>query len=147
MTTTPDHAAPLDEADPAADQLGRLAHEQCAVAVCAELVCGKWTLLVVRDLTSGPKSYSELESSLAGISPRTLCDRLKQLAAAGMVTRTRIKGLPPRTMYELTERGFALAPIVEAMREVGEQLLAAPYDASAVEAIETDGCCGAATDS
>lgn len=123
MTTTPDHAASLeDPAPPAAS----LALDQCAVARCAELVCGKWTLLVVRDLATGPKSYSELESSLAGISPRTLCDRLKQLTTAGMATRTRIKGLPPRTVYELTEQGHALVPIVDAMREVGTQLLAKP---------------------
>jgi DNA-binding HxlR family transcriptional regulator len=121
VATTPDHAASLDGADaPAAP--GRLEPAQCAVARCADLVCGKWTLLVVRDLATGPKSYSELESSLAGISPRTLCQRLRQLAEAGMLTRTRITGLPPRTLYELTESGFGLVPIVEAMRTVGEQM-------------------------
>jgi DNA-binding HxlR family transcriptional regulator len=122
MTTVPDHATPLDEPadDPAAAPV--LRPELCAVARCAELVCAKWTLLVVRDLLDGPRSYSELEASLAGIAPRTLCARLKQLAAAGMVTRTRIKALPPRTTYELTEDGHALRPIIEAMRTVGEQL-------------------------
>lgn len=123
MTATTDHAAPIEEPVPTA---GSLAIDQCAVARCAELVCGKWTLLVVRDLATGPKSYSDLESSLVGISPRTLCDRLKQLTTAGMATRTRIKGLPPRTVYELTEQGHALVPIVDAMRAVGEQLLTAP---------------------
>jgi DNA-binding HxlR family transcriptional regulator len=138
VTTTPDHAASLDEVETPAAAEPRLAPEQCAVAVCAELVCGKWTLLVVRDLATGPKSYSELEASLAGISPRTLCDRLKLLATAGMVTRTRIKGLPPRTMYELTERGVALQPIVEAMRDVGEQLLRA----EPLELDDDHSCCG-----
>ena len=139
MTTSPDHAPSLDEADDLATDTG-LGLEQCAVARCAELVCAKWTLLVVRDLATGPKSYSELEASLAGISPRTLCDRLKQLAAAGMLTRTRIKGLPPRTMYELTERGFGLQPIVEAMRVVGEELLASEPDVDAAAAIDPCGC-------
>jgi DNA-binding HxlR family transcriptional regulator len=141
VATTPDHAASLDEVDASASNEATLAPAQCAVARCAELVCGKWTLLVVRDLTTGPKSYSELEASLAGISPRTLCDRLKQLALAGMVTRTRIKGLPPRTMYELTEHGYALEPIVEAMRVVGESMQATALDAAAAEAIVADGCC------
>lgn len=101
------------------------------MARCADVVCGKWTLLLVRDLLAGPRSFSELEQSLAGISPRTLCERLKLLAAEGIVTRTRIRGLPPRTIYELTELGVSLAPIVETMRGVGEQLLAQrPGDAT-----------------
>ena len=117
-----------------------LAPAQCAVAKCAEIVSAKWTLLVVRDLTQGPKSYSELESSLTGISPRTLCDRLKELATHGLVTRTRIKALPPRTMYELTERGHALVPIIETMRNVGEVLLATPPDEAAAAEIGDCAC-------
>lgn len=101
----------------------QLQHDQCAVARCAELVSGKWTLLIVRDLANGSKSWSDLELSLVGISPRTLCSRLSQLVAAGMVTRTRIKGLPPRTMYALSTQGQTLLPIVDAMRLAGEALL------------------------
>lgn len=141
VTTSTEHATPRNDGD--RPSYGpTLAPAQCAVAACAELVSGKWTLLVVRDLADGPKSYSELEASLAGISPRTLCERLKQLAASGMVSRTRIKGLPPRTMYELTERGFELAPIIETMRSVGEKLMASEPDVSAVEAAQAiDACC------
>jgi DNA-binding HxlR family transcriptional regulator len=121
MAIATDQAASLDEdGEPAS---GTLVPEQCAVARCADVVCGKWTLLLVRDLLGGPRSFSELEQSLAGISPRTLCDRLKLLGAEGLLTRTRIKGLPPRSIYELTPSGHALAPIVEAMRVVGEDLL------------------------
>ncbi|MCW2927733.1 MAG: transcriptional regulator [Thermoleophilia bacterium] len=130
-----------EPASSAPDAQPELAPAQCAVARCAELVCGKWTLLVVRDLACGPKSYSELEASLAGISPRTLCDRLKTLAEAGMVTRTRIKGLPPRTMYELTDRGLELTPIVETMRVVGESLMAfVPDEQAAAEIASGDDC-------
>ena len=141
MTSPTEQAAPLSDED--RPQHGpQLAPAQCAVAACAELVSGKWTLLVIRDLASGPKSYSELESSLAGISPRTLCERLKQLAASGMVSRTRIKGLPPRTMYELTERGFELAPIIETMRSVGEALMRSEPDPAAAEAAQAIDACG-----
>jgi DNA-binding HxlR family transcriptional regulator len=125
VTTATDQEAPLDD-EPAPVQGCELEPAQCAVARCAEVICAKWTLLLIRDLIAGPRSFSELESSLVGISPRTLCDRLKLLTAEGLVTRTRIKALPPRSIYELTPQGLALAPIVETMRTVGDTMLAAP---------------------
>lgn len=141
VVTSPTEQAALLSDDDRPQHGPQLAPAQCAVATCAELVSGKWMLLVIRDLAGGPKSYSELESSLTGISPRTLCERLKQLAASGMVSRTRIKGLPPRTMYELTERGFELAPIIETMRSVGEALMGSEHDTAAAEAAQAiDGC-------
>jgi DNA-binding HxlR family transcriptional regulator len=139
VATTTEHAAPLNDDDRPVHG-PKLAPAQCAVATCAELVSGKWTLLVIRDLAGGPKSYSDLENSLAGISPRTLCERLKQLAASGMVSRTRIKGLPPRTVYELTERGFELAPIIETMRSVGEALIASDPHVDAASEIGDSVC-------
>ena len=96
----------------------------CPVGRCAEILSGKWTLLVIRDLLDGPRHYGELEKSLQGISPRTLCDRLKFLAKHGLVTRTYIKGLPPRTVYELTDRGRALEQVISTMRAYGDQWLA-----------------------
>lgn len=141
MATATDHAAPLDGDEATASTDAALQPAQCAVARCADVVCGKWTLLVVRDLLAGPRSYSELESSLTGISPRTLCERLKLLTSEGLLTRTRIKGLPPRTVYELTETGYALAPIIETMRSVGEALLVREPDLEAANALAADGCC------
>lgn len=123
MATAPDQAAPLGEGDEAARTASALPADACAVAHCASLVSGKWTLLIIRDLAEGPKYFNQLESSLAGISPRTLCDRLRFLDAHGLALRTRIKGLPPRSMYELTERGHALVPVIEAMRAAGEALV------------------------
>ena len=55
----------------------------CPVCRTAEIVCGKWTLLVIRDLADGRSRFCELERSLAGISPRTLRHKLQQLKAAG----------------------------------------------------------------
>lgn len=109
---------------------------QCAVARCAEIVSAKWTMLIVRELAVGPRYYNQLETGLPGISPRTLCERLKTLAAKGFVTRTRTKGLPPRTTYELTSTGRLFLPILETMREVGEILATAPTN---VEVLDT--CC------
>lgn len=95
----------------------------CPVVCCAEVVAGKWTLLIIRDLCQGPRYFRDLENSLCGISPRTLCERLKSLAEHELVTRTYIKALPPRTQYELTEAGRALAPLIAAMHEAGLALM------------------------
>lgn len=139
MPTATDLTAPLDDDEPSG-----LAPEQCAVARCAEIISGKWTPLLIRDLATGPKSFSELQVSLAGISPRTLCDRLKVLVRDGFVSRTRIKALPPRSIYDLTTRGFELVPVIETMRSVGEALLASQPDVEAADAIASDGCCDGA---
>jgi len=95
----------------------------CPISRCADVIGGKWTILVIRDLAEGPRYFSELETGLSGISPRTLVERLKCLVAEGLVTRTRIKALPPRTVYELTDKGAALVPLLGAMRDYASTYL------------------------
>lgn len=85
----------------------------------ARIVSGKWTLLVLRDLAGGPRRFTELERSLAGISPRTLSQRLDMLEGEGIIARERFLEVPPRVEYRLTEKGRALSPLVEAMRDYG----------------------------
>ena len=89
----------------------------------ADIVCGKWTLLVIRDLAEGRSRFCELERSLAGISPRTLSLRLRALEEEGMVERQTFPEVPPRVEYALTEKGRALVPIVESMRVYGREWL------------------------
>ena len=97
----------------------------CPVCATAEIVCGKWTLLLVRDLSEGHSRFCELERSLAGISPRTLSLRLRGLEEEGIVRRTTYAEVPPRVEYALTEKGFALLPIIESMCDYGETWLGA----------------------
>jgi DNA-binding HxlR family transcriptional regulator len=97
----------------------------CPVCATAEIVCGKWTLLLVRDLSEGNSRFCELERSLAGISPRTLSLRLRALEEEGIVRRTTYAEVPPRVEYALTEKGEALLPIIESMRDYGEIWLGA----------------------
>ena len=99
--------------------------DTCPVCLTADVVCGKWTLLVIRDLADGRSRFCELERSLAGISPRTLSLRLRALEEEGMVVRTTFAEVPPRVEYSLTEKGRALVPIIESMREYGRSWLAA----------------------
>jgi DNA-binding HxlR family transcriptional regulator len=95
----------------------------CPVCRTAEIVCGKWTLLLVRDLAEGRTRFCELERSLAGISPRTLSLRLRALEDEGIVERHTFPEVPPRVEYALTEKGLALLPIIEDMRSYGERWL------------------------
>src|SRR5580693_5836766 len=96
----------------------------CPVCRTAEVVCGKWTLLLIRDLAEGNTRFCELERSLSGISPRTLSLRLRALEEEGIVERQTFSEVPPRVEYALTTKGQALLPIVEDMRAYGEHWLA-----------------------
>jgi DNA-binding HxlR family transcriptional regulator len=106
----------------------------CPVCRTADIVCGKWTLLLVRDLAEGRSRFCELERSLAGISPRTLSLRLRALEDEGIVERRTFPEVPPRVEYQLTEKGRALLPIIESMREYGTSWLGVADCASAAAA-------------
>jgi DNA-binding HxlR family transcriptional regulator len=107
--------------------------ETCPVCRTAEIVCGKWTLLLVRDLAEGRSRFCELERSLQGISPRTLSLRLRALEEEGIVERHTYPEVPPRVEYALTEKGRALLPLIDDMRTYGTLWLGADC-ASDVEA-------------
>src|SRR4051794_36640043 len=98
-------------------------NSQCPVCRTAQVVCGKWTLLVIRDLAEGSSRFCELERSLEGISPRTLSLRLRALEDEGIVERHTFPEVPPRVEYALTEKGEALVPLVEDMRRYGTRWL------------------------
>ncbi len=95
----------------------------CPVCRTADVVCGKWTLLLVRDLAEGRSRFCELERSLSGISPRTLSLRLRALEEEGVVERHTFSEVPPRVEYALTEKGRSLLPIIDGMRAYGERWL------------------------
>jgi DNA-binding HxlR family transcriptional regulator len=108
---------------PERERLSDAPDHECPVVATARIVSGKWTLLVLRDLASGPQRFSELERSLAGISPRTLSHRLRALEEEGIVLRQVYAEVPPRVEYRLTSKGEALVPIVNVMRDYGRRWL------------------------
>lgn len=110
--------------------------DTCPVLRTAEVVCGKWTLLLVRDLADGRTRFCELERSLQGISPRTLSLRLRGLEEEGIVARVTHPDVPPRVEYALTEKGRALLPIIDGMRAFGDRWLARECAGAAAE-VET----------
>src|SRR6478735_11213548 len=99
--------------------MSAISNSRCPVCRTAEVISGKWTLLVIRDLSEGSSRFCELERSLEGISPRTLSLRLRALEDEGIVERHTFAEVPPRVEYCLTEKGRALVPIIDSMREYG----------------------------
>jgi DNA-binding HxlR family transcriptional regulator len=100
----------------------------CPVCATADIICGKWTILVIRDLAEGRSRFCELERSLAGISPRTLSLRLRALEEQGIVDRHTFPEVPPRVEYSLTDKGEALVPLIEDMRSYGREWLGVDED-------------------
>src|ERR1044072_6709435 len=88
----------------------------CPVCKTAEVVCGKWTLLLIRDLAEGSARSGELGRSRAGISPRPLSLRLRALEEEGIVERHTYPEVPPRVEDALSPKGEALLPIIDSMR-------------------------------
>src|SRR6476661_9349308 len=82
----------------------------------ADLLERRWQLSIIYAALSGAMRFSEFADAVAGISPRMLSERLRDLEAAGLVVRTVIPSSPPTVEYRLTERGRKLTPIIEAMR-------------------------------
>src|SRR3954467_10964621 len=100
-------------------------NSDCHVCRTADIVCGKWTLLVIRDLAEHKARFCELERSLEGISPRTLSLRLRALEEEGIVTRRTFPEVPPRVGCELAEKGRALVRISGPRRRYGSEWLGA----------------------
>jgi len=103
--------------------MSALSNSTCPVCRTAEVVCGKWTLLLIRDLADGSSRFCELERSLEGISPRTLSLRLRALEEEGIVERHTYPEVPPRVEYALTRKGEALVPLIDDMRTYGTRWL------------------------
>lgn len=85
-----------------------------------DVIGGRWTTLVVRELLGGTRRFSELRGALSGVSPKTLTERLRALEEAGVLERTVYPEVPPRVEYALTGRGRALEPVIAAMRDWGQ---------------------------
>ena len=97
----------------------------CPVATTVALIGSKWKLLIMRNLMDRPWRFNELKKDLEGISQKVLTDSLRSMEADGLLTRTVYPEVPPRVEYTLTELGYSLRPILEAMRVWGEDYKAA----------------------
>lgn len=88
---------------------------ECPVQRALELLDGKWTLLVLRELLGGTKRFGELRRNIGGVNPKTLSDRLRTLEAHDIVRREVFAEVPPRVEYTLTVKGREVAPVIDAL--------------------------------
>jgi len=86
--------------------------DRCGVARALDLVGERWALLVVRELLLGPKRFTDLRAGLPHVSPDVLAQRLRELEGAGIVRRGKLPPPAGSRIYELTERGMELEPVV-----------------------------------
>ncbi len=91
----------------------------CPVETTLMLIGDRWKVLILRDLFPGTKRFGELRSSVTGISQKVLTQKLKEMEADGIVSRTAYPEIPPRVEYELTELGNTLKPILDSMESWG----------------------------
>ena len=98
-------------------------NQHCAAARALDVVGDRWTLLLVRELLVGPRRYTDLLQALPGIGTNLLAARLKELGAHGVLRRERMPPPAASSVYELTERGRALEPIVVELARWGLPLL------------------------
>jgi DNA-binding HxlR family transcriptional regulator len=103
--------------------------ECCPITRASKLVGDLWVIMIVKELLTGAKRYTELCDSinntaeLGNISTRTLSQRLKFLEKENIIHKRKFKESPPHTEYSLTETGRALSAVVEQLRSFGEQHL------------------------
>jgi DNA-binding HxlR family transcriptional regulator len=91
----------------------------CPGSGCFELLGRRWSAYLVWALLDGPRRFTELLGVSGGVSDRMLAKRLRELEHAGIVSRHRFREAPPRVEYSLTEAGYALRPVIEAMEQWG----------------------------
>ena len=91
----------------------------CPITGALQMLGDKWTMLIVRELLSGPKRTMELLNGLFPISSRTLVGRLRVMEKDRLIVRTVFGGNPPHIEYALTKRGMLLIPLLESLRQLG----------------------------
>lgn len=92
----------------------------CPVETTLTLISDKWKVLILRDLLPGTKRFGELKKSLGHVSQKVLTSQLRQMEENGLLTRTVYPEVPPRVEYSLTDLGYSLKPILDAMSTWGQ---------------------------
>ncbi len=102
----------------------------CAAAHALDLVGERWALLVVRELLLGPKRFTDLRAGLPNVSPNVLAQRLRELERAGVVRRRKLAPPAASRVYELTDWGLELEPVITQLGRWGARSPSRPRDAT-----------------
>ncbi|WP_069975950.1 winged helix-turn-helix transcriptional regulator [Streptomyces rubrolavendulae] len=108
--------------------------QYCAAARALDAAGDRWTLLIVRELLAGPRRYTDLHADLPGVSTDMLATRLRDMERDGLATRRRLPPPSSAYVYELTDRGRGLLPVLRALARWGAPELAGPRPTDAVRA-------------
>lgn len=92
----------------------------CPVETTLMLISDKWKVLILRDLLPGTKRFGELKRSVGNVSQKVLTAQLRQMEDSGLLVRKVYPEVPPRVEYALTDLGYSLKPILDAMLSWGE---------------------------
>ena len=91
----------------------------CPVETTLTLISDKWKVLILRDLLPGTNRFGELKKSIGHVTQKVLTAQLRQMEQSGLLTRTVYPEVPPRVEYSLTDLGYSLKPILDAMWDWG----------------------------
>ena len=93
----------------------------CPVETTLTLISDKWKVLILRDLLPGTKRFGELRKSIGHVSQKVLTAQLRQMEQSGLVNRKVYAEVPPKVEYSLTDVGYSLKPILDAMWTWGQE--------------------------
>ena len=113
-------------------------NQPCPIALALDILGDRWTLLILRDLMSGLQRYGDILENCRGISPNLLSARLKRLEAEGLIERRYFRELPPRVEYHITEKGWAVRPVLTSLIQWASQHFGPISPEALGEAFTTD---------
>ena len=93
----------------------------CPVETTLMLISDRWKVLIIRDLLDGTKRFGEIKKSVGNISQKVLTANLRSMEDSGLLTRKVYPEVPPRVEYTLTQTGYSITPILDAMVEWGTE--------------------------
>lgn len=96
---------------------------KCPYATAQSLISGKWAILILHYLESGPVRFNELQRLMPKITHATLSVQLKTLVENGLVKRTQYESIPPKVEYSLTEMGEKFRPVIDALQKWGQEYI------------------------
>lgn len=93
---------------------------ECPVEITLQLIGNRWKMIIIKNLLDGPMRFTKLQKSLNGITQKVLTTNLRSMEKSDLLFRTVYAEVPPRVEYELTETGYSLKPVLDAMMVWGK---------------------------